>query len=154
MSIKIDYSQLKKFSEDVKKSLDGAELNTFIEACAKELAARLLRKVIKGTHVGQYPKSSGKKGGTLRRGWTDEKQQSVINYVNSLNVTHASNSYTIDIINPVEYAPYVEYGHRTINHKSWVKGKFMLTISSDELKEVAPAILEKKLSIKLKEIFQ
>lgn len=91
MSIKIDYSQLKKFSEDVKKSLDGAELNTFIEACAKELAARLLGKVIKRTPVGQYPKSSGKKGGTLRRGWTDEKQQSVINYVNSLNVTHASN---------------------------------------------------------------
>ena len=35
-----------------------------------KLAARLLALVIPRTPVGQYPKGSGKKGGTLRRGWT------------------------------------------------------------------------------------
>ena len=40
---------------------------------------------------------------------------------------------------------YVEYGHRTANHKGWVSGKFMLTISEEELKTISPRILEKKL---------
>ena len=39
------------------------------------LAARLLALVIPRTPVGQYPRSSGKKGGTLRRGWTARTEQ-------------------------------------------------------------------------------
>ncbi|MCD7828516.1 MAG: HK97 gp10 family phage protein [Clostridiales bacterium] len=52
------------------KALQNSEREAFMEACTKELAARLLGKVIKRTPVGDYPNSSGKKGGTLRRGWT------------------------------------------------------------------------------------
>ncbi len=70
----------------------------FLEKCAKELAARLLAKVIKRTPVGDYSAEievvakkdsknhkkgdtykkkinpSGKMGGTLRRGWTAKTQ--------------------------------------------------------------------------------
>lgn len=53
--------------------------------------------------------------------------------------------YQIEIINPVHYASYVEYGHRTRDHKGWVPGRFMLTISENELKTQAPKILEKKI---------
>lgn len=53
--------------------------------------------------------------------------------------------YKIDIINPVEYASYVEYGHRTADHKGWVKGHFMMTISEQELEKIAPKVLEKKI---------
>ena len=60
----------------------------------------------------------------------------------------------IEIINPVEYASYVEYGHRTRNHKGWVEGKFMLTVSEDEIRRSAPRILEKKLEKYLKECFK
>ena len=49
-------------------------------------------------------------------------------------------------MNPVEYASYVEYGHRTSNHKRWVPGKFMMTISENEIKKIAPQLLEKKLA--------
>lgn len=125
----------------------------FIDACAKELAARLLAKVIKRTPVGDYPNSSGKKGGTLRRGWTAEKNQSAVSYAQSLPVHHFGDTYVIEIINPVEYASYVEFGHRTANHSGWVEGKFMLTISEQEVQAAAPGILEKRLQQKLGELF-
>lgn len=150
---KLDYSKLAEFTNKVEQSLSKEEINLFMEACAKELTARLLSKVIKRTPVGEYPSKSGKKGGTLRRGWTAEKNQAVTTYVNSLTINHNGDSYTIEILNPVEYASYVEYGHRTRNHKGWVEGRFMLTISSQELQEAAPAILEKKLKRKLGEVF-
>ena len=117
----------------------------FVESCAKELAARLLRMVVKRTPVGQYPASSGKKGGTLRRGWTGEKRASAQGYADSLTVNHFGDTYVIEIVNPVEYASYVEYGHRTANHSGWVKGQFMMTISEQELQKIAPKVLENKI---------
>lgn len=133
---------LKKFRDELNKLQDP---DKFVEACAKELVARLLRMVVKRTPVGEYPKSSGKKGGTLRRGWTGEKRSSAQNYADSLTVHHFGDTYVIEIVNPVEYASYVEYGHRTANHKGWVKGKFMMTISEQELEKIAPKVLENKI---------
>ena len=133
---------LKKFRDELNKLQDP---DKFVEACAKELAARLLAMVVKRTPVGEYPKSSGKKGGTLRRGWTGEKRSSAQNYADSLTVHHFGDTYVIEIVNPVEYASYVEYGHRTANHKGWVKGRFMMTISEQELEKIAPTVLENKI---------
>lgn len=62
-------------------------------------------------------------------------------------------NYVIEIINPVEYASYVEFGHRTANHKGWVNGRFMLTISEQEIQQAAPAIIEKKLMKQMGELF-
>lgn len=135
--------------------------DALIEACAKELAARLLAKVIKRTPVGEYDKPvkfttkdgkevsftprTGKKGGTLRRGWTGSKKSSVSGYAEALTVNHIGDTYVIEIINPVEYASYVEYGHRTADHKKWVRGQFMMTISEQELEKIAPKVLENKI---------
>ena len=147
---KVDFSELQKFVDKVEKSLDEDQVQLFMEACAKELAARLLTKVIRRTPVGVYP---DRVGGTLRRGWTAEKQQDVTAYVNSLNVMHTGDSFTIEIVNPVEYASYVEFGHRTRNHKGWVEGKFMLTISEQEIQTIAPRVLESKIKKLLGECF-
>lgn len=139
----IDTKALERFRDQVKQLSEDDE---FMEACAKELAARLLSKVIKRTPVGQYPIKSGKKGGTLRRGWTNgEQTRNVASYVDSLPIEHVGTTYQITIINPVEYASYVEYGHRTANHRGWVKGQFMMTISEQELQQIAPRVLEAKL---------
>lgn len=151
---KLDYSKLAEFTNKVEQSLSKEEINLFMEACTKELAARLLSKVIKRTPVGEYPSKSVKKGGTLRRGWTAEKNQAVSTYVNSLNITKTGDSYSIEITNPVEYASYVEFGHRTRNHKGWVEGKFMLTISEQEIQADSSKILESKLKKKLEEYFK
>lgn len=140
---KVDYKQLQKFQKKIQQ-LEQIQ-DEFCQAAAKELAARLLAKVIRRTPVGQYPAGSGMTGGTLRRGWTGN-QNGGTSYAQSLPIRREGNNYVIDIINPTEYASYVEYGHRTRGHKGWVQGRFMLTISVDELQGAAPKILEKKLA--------
>jgi hypothetical protein len=157
-----DFKQLKKMQERMQK-LEKMDLDKFCEDVTKELAARLLRKVIKRTPVGEY--NDGKVGGTLRRGWTsDSHRESELSstfgggtgaakYANDLPITKVGNSYQVEIINPVEYASYVEFGHRTRNHKGWVKGRFMMTISENELNSAAPKIIENKLMQYLGECF-
>lgn len=142
--------------KDLKSKIDNLEqkkVEEFIEACAKELVARLLAKAIKRTPVGQYPSGSGKVGGTLRRGWTAGKNQNATAYAKSLQIQHIGDAYKIEITNPVEYASYVEFGHRTKNHKGWVEGKFMMTISEQEIQTIAPKVLENKLKKLLGECF-
>ena len=152
-TVKMDYKELNKLKEQIMLFGDATKMDQFFESCAKELAARLLSKVIKRTPVGQYPEGSGKTGGTLRRGWTANQGGNAASYANSLRVTKQGNDYVIEIINPVEYASYVEFGHRTRDHKGWVEGKFMLTISEDEIRRSAPQVLQKKLDKFLKECF-
>ena len=142
---KFKASGMKEFRDKLKELQDP---DVFVESCAKELAARLLRLVVKRTPVGDYSgdtytcasgqphkghKVPGKTGGTLRRGWTIGE------------IRKEGNLYKIDIVNPVEYASYVEYGHRTANHKGWVKGHFMMTISEQELSKIAPKVLENRI---------
>lgn len=147
-----NFQDFEKIKNNLEK-LNQEQVDLFIDACAKELAARLLAKVIKRTPVGNYPNSSGKKGGTLRRGWTGGKNSSAVAYADSLTIHHFGDAYVIEIINPVEYASYVEFGHRTANHKGWVNGRFMLTISEQEIQQAAPAIIEKKLMKQMGELF-
>ena len=148
----INFRDFERIQNNLEK-LNQEQVDLFIDACAKELAARLLAKVIKRTPVGDYPNSSGKKGGTLRRGWTGGKNSSAVAYADSLTIHHFGDAYVIEIINPVEYASYVEFGHRTANHKGWVNGRFMLTISEQEIQNAAPAIIEKKLMKQMGELF-
>ena len=187
-NVKLDYKELEKLKEQIEKFGDPTQTDQFLTSCAKELAARLLAKVIKRTPVGDYSKEvtvvakrdskrhkkgetytkkvnvGGKKGGTLRRGWTSNSHEEAESgsgsgenataYANSMTVNKVGTDYVIEIINPVNYASYVEYGHRTRNHKGWVEGKFMLTISEDEIRNSAPRILEKKLKDYLKGCFK
>lgn len=157
-----DYEQLRAFQERLQK-LQSADLGRFCEACSKELAARLLALVIPRTPVGQYPKDTGKKGGTLRRGWTGGQNAGAA-YAQSLPITKAGSTYTIEVINPVEYASYVEFGHRqepgryvpAIGKRlkaGWVNGQYFLTLSEQDLERLAPAVLEKKLNDLLREVF-
>ena len=169
----ISSDDMKKLQKKLNKLQQG-EADRFLESCAKELAARLLAKVIKRTPVGVYPTESGKKGGTLRRGWTSKSHEEAASgsnennaqtagksYAESLKVNHVGGYYVVEIINPVEYASYVEYGHRQQPgryvpaigkrlKKRWVEGKFMLTISEQEIQKIAPEVLEMKIKNFLK----
>ena len=169
---RVNYSELDEFRKKVKSNLGSAQVDLFIESCAKELAARLLAKVVKRTPVGDYSgdphscvtpngtiyhkgsKVQGKKGGTLRRGWTAGKNQAASAYAGNLKVNHYGGVYVIEIVNPVEYASYVEFGHRKRGGEGWTEGHFMLTVSEQEIQAAAPKILEAKLKKKLGEIFK
>lgn len=137
---RVDFRELQALERRIDR-LEKADFDKFCREAAKELALRLKTSVVKRTPVGVYSPSSGKKGGTLRRGWTIGE------------VVKDGDVYRIDIINPVEYAPYVEYGHRTANGKGWVPGHFMLTISVQQLENMLPGLLEKKLYSMLKGLF-
>lgn len=87
---------------------------------------------------------AGYKGGTLKNAWA------------IMPVGHHGNHYTVVLLNPTKYASYVEHGHRQQPGRyvpalgkrlrvSWVKGRYMLTISTQEIERQAPAILEKRL---------
>lgn len=166
---KFDCKGLKDFQQQLQKLQDPDD---FVEACAKELAARLLRMVIKRTPVGDYSgtaytcttgkshkgqKVSGKNGGTLRRGWTGGKNPAAKAYVESLSVNYFGGTYVIEIVNPVEYASYVEYGHRKANGygvHGYERGHFMMTYSEQELQKIAPQVLENKIRKYLGGIFK
>lgn len=147
---RINYTQLKRMQKKLER-LEQADLNKFYEDAAKELAARLLAKVIKRTPVDE---------GTLRNAWTagkkhwteDEKGNVRTNriggasgFASGLEVTRNGDVYEITVSNNMDYASYVEFGHRTSNHQGWVNGRFMMTISGTEVEEAVPAILERKL---------
>ena len=139
--VSANYKQLTKFQKQIEQ-LNKEQKEQFLESCCKELAARLLRKVIKRTPTGKAPKIQGAKtakvkgasgktrsfltadaarfkqywsgyqGGTLKRGWTGGKDAKPEEYANSLNIEKVGSKYHINITNPVEYDSYVEYGHR------------------------------------------
>ena len=149
-----DYRQVKQFRDNLEQ-LDR-EKDEFLQSCAKDLAARLLALVIRRT-----PKDTG----ALKCGWTTQragsgaeglKSNSGRQFAETMKVHHFGDTYVVEIINPVEYASYVEYGHRQQPgryvpalgvrlKKGWVKGKWMMTVSEKEIQAAAPQILEKKL---------
>jgi len=170
-----DYKQLQQLRDNISK-LQSADMERFCREVSKELAAKLLALVIPVTPLGHYNKESGKKGGTLRRGWTAKTHEEAEagnwnslgkakEYANSLPISKNGNEYTVEIINPVKYASYVEYGHvqepgrfvpaigKTLK-KSWVEGKYFLTASEQKLARIAPAVIERELEQLLKEIFR
>jgi hypothetical protein len=103
-----------------------------------------------------------KVGGTLRRGWTSKTHAEAASgtgkrgepakeYAASLPVRKVGDYYKIQIINPVEYASYVEFGHRT-KSGGWVEGRYMLTISEEQLKQISPVVLQRMINKKLHEV--
>lgn len=178
--VSFDFRQVEKLQKQLEQL--ERERNAFCEACAKNLAERLLRKVAKRTPVGRAPKLEGPKavkvngvsgksramltktgaifvqywsgyqGGTLRRKWSIG------------DIRKTGDSFVIEVINPVKYASYVEYGHRQTPGRyvpalgkklkaGWVKGQFMMTVSERELQTQAPGIIEKRLTDFLKGVF-
>ena len=193
--IKVQFDGLKEFQkiiEEMEKEKEQLMIDTI-----KELAGRLLRKVIKRTPVSSpnfgiatykrdnkkkgikkgdtmydkkgrarvlktktvsykkgdktISKTYGGQGGTLRKNWTVS------------DVRKNGENYEIEVSNSTEYASYVEFGHRQTPgrfvpaigkrlKKTWVKGKFMLTISESELQKQAPAVIEKKITEWLKKL--
>lgn len=205
-----DVRELEKFRDNLVEFEN--KLDVFISDCAKELAARLLREVIKRTPLGKKPKInktisvkgkhgsgstyevgggqikrrsfknnrtfltaqaiywSGYVGGTLRRGWTSKTEAEAkagetvnpIEYASTLPIVRSGNLFRVVIVNPVEYASYVEYGHRQTPGRyvpalgkklkeGWVPGSFMLTISAEEIQRKSPQIIEKFIAQKLGE---
>ena len=152
---KVDTKELEKFSRELEKLADN-EVGPFLEDCARQLAARVLRRTVQKT-----PRDTSE----LARGWRAGGESKASAWADSAQVTKTGNTYEILISNPVEYSVYVEYGHRTRGphipeneHKTketngWVPGFFMLTLSIEEVDRMKNGLLEKFLSDFLKKKF-
>lgn len=137
--LKVDTSGLKEFEKQLNQ-LSNTQMQQFTEQMVKELAEIEFAKIIERTPVGAYPAGSGKQGGTLRRNWSIGE------------VVRKGEGYEIVITNNTEYASYVEFGHRTVNHAGWVDGRFMMTISEQEMESQGPTIINRRLTAFLKEV--
>ena len=137
---KVEFSELTALRDRLER-LQKTHFDAFCRAVTKDIAARLLRKTIQKTPVDT---------GELRRSWTVG------------TVEKRGDLYYIEVINPLEYAQYVEYGHRQTPgryvpaigkrlKKSWVQGKFMLTLSENEIQRDMDKIIKQKLIQLLKE---
>ncbi len=135
--LNIDVSSLINFRDQIQE-MEQQAVNDFFESLAKEIAARLLRKVIKRTPA---------KTGNLRNLWGVAKD---------IKVKKTGNNYEVTIENSASYASYVEYGHRQTPGryvpeigkrlvKDWVEGQFMLTLSEHELRGQLSGIIKRKM---------
>lgn len=160
---KVDIKQLKKLESKL-EALADADFDKALHNTANKIAQILLNKVKKRTPVGAKPTLDGDDaeeiyakywsdyvGGELRDSWYAE-------------VEKVADGYTVLVHLPVEYASYVEYGHRQTPGRyvpalgktlkaSWVDGKFMMTISVEELRQLLPGMLGKAVEQALKGAF-
>ena len=133
----------------------------------------------KGTNRGKIKHKSTviHTGGTLRRGWiatsqseaeasknTNPDSSEIEEFVYKLRVEKIGQTYVVWLVNIVDYASYVEYGHRqepgrfvpAIGKRlkaSWVQGRHMLQISMQEVEARLPQFLDVKLQEYLNQMF-
>lgn len=118
------FKQLEEFQKKLKKCQE--DVPQLAIDTNKDIAAMFLSYTIDLTPVGQgtFDEEGNriKQGGTLRRGWTAKTHAEAEKgsgagenpqaYAESLDVNKNGTDYVLDVINPVEYALYVEKGYR------------------------------------------
>jgi hypothetical protein len=119
-----DFDGLQRLAGSFQKALDERVVERFIREFLLEMAYRAERKIKKRTPVDS---------GELRRNWMVGQ------------VVRQGNGYLVEIFNNTEYSPFVEYGHRTGEDLTkWVEGRFMMTISMQEIERELPRYLERR----------
>lgn len=127
-----DFAGMKELQKNLQKLQNP---DAFVEACAKELAQRLFRELIHNTPYITH---------TLERGWTIG------------NVQQCDGGYMVEIVNPVEYASYVNYGHRTIKKDGygWAPALLFVEKALGNVKKMSKLLLEKRMNDYLKDIIK
>ena len=135
----VDLREFKQLQEKISK-MDN-EFENFLKEYMVEMAERVIAKTKPRTPVGT-PESTGIPnyvGGTLRRNWQLGK------------IIAEGKKISVEILNPTEYATEVEYGHRIMGgaghsiEVGWKDGRFMLTISVNEIRNQMPLRYAQKL---------
>lgn len=145
-----DYSQYEKFVNNLQIATD--DFQTFLKKFLLEMAQRVVAKTKLKTPVDT---------GALRASWGIGSQHIELNsridsFGNDIitldteksqiaDISVVGNYLQVTIWNAMEYASYVELGHGAY------KGRFMLTISIDEVQQQMPKRFEKQFQEFLKE---
>jgi hypothetical protein len=137
---KCDFGDFERLEKQMRR-LERSECDRFCRSAAKELAARLLARLVKRTPVAENTGSHI--GGTLRRGWKGGE----------MRVESSGGTYSVELENPTEYGIYVNYGHRTPNG-GWVDGQYFVEMSVDEIQKGAGRLVERRLRELLERAFR
>lgn len=119
-------------------------IDDFCIQVTQEISQDFVKAVIAKTPGGQT--------GALKNNWVS-------------NIIKEGNIYKIEVINPLEYAEFVEFGHRQQPgryvkaigkrlKKSWVQGKFMLTLTERDLQRNLDEIIRGKVDAFIMEALQ
>jgi bacteriophage protein of unknown function (DUF646) len=140
--IKFDFKELEEYAKKLKK-LSQIQMGDIVKKCLYDLANRMLTRVKEETPV---------KEGLLRNSWQI-----------GLIIIKKGDEYFIEVLNNVEYAEFVEYGHfqevgkyvpvlgkRLVN--MYVPGRYMMTISAQEVQDHADKYVKKILEKELRRI--
>lgn len=138
-----NFSQLVAFQKRLKQ-LDKKIQEKTCKNVADGLASKLVKATKQRTPVGKYPKSAHKVGGTLRRGWKSKGFK-------------IPRGYERIVYNDVEYAPYVEYGHRIVKNGQtvgFVQGRHMFEKSIAEVRKIADRYAKQKAEETIREVLR
>lgn len=180
----LSIKQLKNLKSKFEK-FQQKDKEDFFEYLSKQVALRFLSYVIPDTPTQENKvintgyKTYNIKGGALKRGWIgltdsgDEPSQKEIDeFVQNLPVKKAGTRRFITVTNNVEYAPFVEYGHRQRpgrfvpvipNEKgtygarltsAWVPGQFMLKRAVKNTGSVIPGLMRRLTNSWMKDYFK
>lgn len=152
MKLGIEFGAIKKLKENIISEFgEKGDATKLVNDILRVTANRCLSKTVKRT-----PADTG----NLRKNWKTG------------NIQHKGFYHTITIENPVEYATYIEYGHRVTKKQmfflianniidpskpkrsknGWYEGHFMVTKSMAEAKEELPEIADEMMVKKFSEI--
>lgn len=167
----VDKRELEAFHKRLRQ-MNATQRQKFMQQATKDSAGAMLGMVIKNTPVGDSRENHV--GGALRRAWTCRSEQeaedggkapSAAAFAKTLDVQRSGETYSVDLINHMHYASYVEHGHRQTPgryvpaigkrlKKSWVEGQFFLKKSETAFNEAWPAFLQGRLDKFLKKHFK
>lgn len=181
---KCDFKELKKLEKRLEQ-LEQADWDKVCQDTAKEMAQMLLSKAKKLTPTGVKPdlsafdgqadtvEATGKYGttrsfksgaGVAREYWKSYRGGSLKKAWTVIPIEKYGDCYEITVLNNLEYASYVEYGHRQLPGRyvpmlgkrlkvNWVPGKKMLTVSVQEVDAAKSELIEKAMYQVLKGVF-
>ena len=143
-----DYRELKKLDERLQQ-LSEVDMDRLCRDAAKKIAQILLNKVKKRTPVGVAPKFDGPKtvkvkgasgksrtfltrsGAIREQYWAGYRGGSLRDAWTILPIEKHGDQYTVTVINNLEYASYVEYGHRQ------TPGRYVPALGNEIIKGVS-----------------
>lgn len=123
--MKTDVHELKIAKKDLEKAIGN--MDQIVKECIDEIALRVYRSAVRQTPVDT---------GFLKGDWTLGA------------IVKRGKFYQVEILNPADYAIYVEYGHRIVRGGvtyGWIDGVFMLTIAEREVEKRVNRIVERRL---------
>ncbi len=138
----VDFTELVALRDKI-QNLQNV-IDDFCIQVTQEISQDFVDAVIERTPGGQT--------GALKNNWVS-------------NIIKEGDIYKIEVINPLEYAEFVEFGHRQQPgryvkaigkrlKKSWVEGKLMLTVTERDLQRNLDKIIREKVNAFIMEALQ